>query len=284
VKNGVLGAAGVGYAAIGGRDASTTIHEWGHAFAWLGDEYDAPVYSHEDAVGRWPNVSATSDPETVPWKHWIEAKHPQVGVYEGAAQRAKGAWKPTSSGCAMASDEEFCPVCTEVLVLRIYSLVDPIDSCAPPEHTIEGEAPLVVGEEPLVLRVRTLKPATHALEVRWWMLPRHRAALSIPALAESRGEESEEDSLDDLSRKLGRGARGPLAPLDDKPTATSRSDDDGEHEFSIRAQDHAPGSYRVICRVVDTTKLRGERWPLVLEDELDLLQSERGWWIEIPAR
>jgi hypothetical protein len=38
----------------------------------------------------------------------------------------------------------------------------------------------------------------------------------------------------------------------------------------------------VICRVKDTTKLRGEKWPWVLKDELGLLESERAWWIEVP--
>ena len=39
VKQGVLGTGGGGFATIGGRNAKTTIHEWGHAFAGLGDEY-----------------------------------------------------------------------------------------------------------------------------------------------------------------------------------------------------------------------------------------------------
>ena len=34
----------------------------------------------------------------VPWVHWLEAKHPGVGVYEGAAGRVKGAWRPTTTG------------------------------------------------------------------------------------------------------------------------------------------------------------------------------------------
>ena len=42
-----------------------------------------------------------------------------------------------------------------------------------------------------------------------------------------------------------------------------------------------PGRYRVVCRAVDTTKLRGEKWPWVLSDPHHLLQSERAWWVRV---
>ena len=31
----------------------------------------------------------------------------------------------------------------------------------------------------------------------------------------------------------------------------------------------------------DTTELRGEKFPWVLKDDLDLLESERVWWLEV---
>src|SRR5690349_17028552 len=71
VKNGVLGTGGGGFAVIGGRDASTTIHEWGHAFGHLGDEYETQQAAHQGPPGESPNVAATSDPKLVPWAHWI---------------------------------------------------------------------------------------------------------------------------------------------------------------------------------------------------------------------
>jgi hypothetical protein len=77
------------------------------------------------------NVSSTPDPTKVPWAHWIAAKNPVVSVYEGAAGRARGAWKPTSGECVMDHADFFCPVCQEAVVLRIYSLVDPIETSAP---------------------------------------------------------------------------------------------------------------------------------------------------------
>ena len=68
-------------------------------------------------------------------------------------------------GCVMSNGEFFCVVCQEALVLRIYSIVDPIESCSPAAVPQGIREPYKVGEEPLELRVQVMKPATHALEV-----------------------------------------------------------------------------------------------------------------------
>lgn len=52
--------------------------------------------------------------------------------------------------------------------------------------------------------------------------------------------------------------------------------------LKLRAKDLEPGRYRVVCRVRDTTKVKGDRHPWVLADEHDLLVSERAWWVEVP--
>jgi len=83
VRQGVLGTGGRGIAVVGGTDARTTIHEFGHAFAGLSDEYDAQQVVHPGPVRNGINVSSTPDPTKVPWAHWIAAKNPVVGVYEG---------------------------------------------------------------------------------------------------------------------------------------------------------------------------------------------------------
>jgi hypothetical protein len=42
-----------------------------------------------------------------------------------------------------------------------------------------------------------------------------------------------------------------------------------------------PGLYRVVCRARDTTEIRGEKTPWVLRDEAGVLESERGWWVQV---
>lgn len=279
VKNGVLGTGGGGFAVIGGREVRTVIHEFGHSFGWLGDEYDT-AQSHgqaSGAVGARANISPTDDPKLVPWAHWLAAKHPGVGVYEGAAGRVKGAWRPTSSGCVMDSSEAFCVVCREALVLRIYSIVDPIDACDPPAIRQGSSESIQVGDEGVTLKVDVLKPSTHALEVSWWVLSEGQLPKS-GAGASSNG--STQDSAGTAGPK-DRTKRGPLRELPGTAKQTARKNNTGSHSFQLTRTELGPGRHRVVCRVRDTTIVKNEKWPWVLDDPLDLLASERGWWLEV---
>ena len=277
VKTGVLGTGGGGIATIGGREVRTVIHEFGHAFAGLGDEYQS-AQSHAQGSGpvrECVNVAATEDRSAVPWKHWLDAKHPGVGVYEGASGRPRGAWRPTSSGCVMDSAEAFCVVCREALVLRIHSIVDPIDACTPrPMRRASAEA-LLLGEEGLEFRVDTLQPRSHAVEVRWWVLPEG----ALPRSGE--GASSTDD--EGLAGPADRTKRGPLAPIEAPPAQEVLASSTGKHVFRMQRSDWKPGRYRVVCRARDATKLRGERFPWVLSDPEGLLESERAWWVEMRA-
>ncbi|MBL8861650.1 MAG: hypothetical protein JNK02_06520 [Planctomycetes bacterium] len=271
VKNGVLGTGGGGIATIGGREYTTTVHEWGHAFGRLGDEYDSEQSAHQGATGRAPNVSDTGDPAQVPWAHWLEAKHPSVGVYEGAAARRKGAWKPTTSGCTMQSGERFCVVCQEALVLRIYAFVDPIDATTPEPQPHRSAPPLQVGPEGLEIEVRVMRPSSHELEVTWWILPEARFPVTGGAAPGARSTTSKD-----------RAKRGRLEPLGDAPHRKPRREASGRHVLRIAPKDLPSGKHLVVCRAKDTTEIRGERWPWVLSDPDGLLESERSWWIEVP--
>lgn len=284
VKNGVLGTGGGGYAVIGGREVRTIIHEFGHSFGGLGDEYQS-AQSHGQAsgnVGERANVSGTDDPKAVPWSHWLAAKHPGVGVYEGAAGRVKGAWRPTSSGCVMDSSEAFCVPCREALVLRIYSIVDPIDACAPPAIRQGSSESIQVGEEGVTLSVDVLRPATHALEVSWWVLSEGQLPKSgAGAPGESR---STQDSAGTAGPK-DRTKRGPLQALPGTAKQIARRNNTGSHSFRLTRTDLGPGRHRVVCRVRDTTIVKNDKWPWVLDDPLDLLTCERAWWLEVaPAK
>ncbi len=263
VKRELSGTGGGGVAVIGGRSERTVIHEWGHAFGGLSDEY--ATRTHDRGQPREGiNVALTDDPRRVPWAHWIEARAPRVGAYQGAAGQVRGVWKPTSGGCVMEDGEFFCAICQEALVLAIHRYVDPIDGAEPDAHPRgAGEAlPLV---DTLDFAVRVLQPATHALEVEWHLFP----AESTPAEPQARGAD--------------RRTRGPLTPLEGKPLFRTRPDRDGRHTLRLSAKDLEPGLYRLLCRVTDTTRLRGERLPWVLKDPQGLLQSERGWWIRVPG-
>lgn len=274
VKNGVLGTGGGGVATIGGREYTTTVHEWGHAFGQLGDEYETAQSAHQGAPGRSANVSDVDDPEKVPWAHWLKAKHPGVGVHEGAAARPKGAWRATTTGCTMASGERFCLVCQEQLVLRIYAYVDPIDACTPDPQPNRSKDVLTVGPEPLTFDVQVMRPTSHALDVTWWILP--EARFPSTGAGSTPGARA-------LAAPKDRTRRGALVPITDEPFRAPKGEKDGKHTLTIGEKDLEPGKYLVVCRAKDTTMLRGEKWPWVMKDEAGLLESERAWWITVKA-
>ena len=282
VKNGVLGSGGDGVATIGGMGTLITLHEWGHAFADLGDEYATKIRDDATPTTR-VNVALTDDPERVPWRHWIEARVPGIGLYEGAAAQVRDAWRPTASGCLMNDGESYCRVCREAAVLRIYSLVDPIEDCHPPAP--DSDAGLILRWDALEFTVRVLQPAEHHLEVRWWLVPQERLVDAHTSELPPRD--------DPVGRTRTRGSdgvfgdrrdRGRLPNIAERPLHTSRrGDHEGVHRLVLKPGEVDPGRYRLICRARDTTEIPGEKWPWVLSDPHGLLESERAWWIWVPG-
>ena len=156
---GMSGTGGGNIATVAGPDPVTIVHEWGHAFGGLGDEYT--VYTHPRGnVRSAPNISNTGDPERVPWKHFIERKVPGIGVYRGGAGRLKGAWRPVTTNCLMHQGREFCRVCRERMVLRIHEFVDPIEGCEPEASPTRSQSRRVTRRQGLLpLRDRHHAPA-----------------------------------------------------------------------------------------------------------------------------
>ena len=273
-KLGVLGSGGGGIATIGGRNMKTTLHEFGHSFGRLSDEYSSETHKRGPTKAN-VNVTDNPDPDRAPWKHFIDAKVPGVDMYQGADGRARGAWRPTANGCIMGAGEFYCPVCREQLVKLIYSMVDPIDRVAPAPHRSRSDEEHVVEGKELVLEVTAMQPASHMLQVEWWVFPAADAPRSTVS----------DSSFAAPAKRGRRSTRNPveLAPIEAKPDQRSKGKRDGEHEFRFKRSAFEPGRYRVICRVTDPAKLRGDRHPWVLKDDRGLLQSEVGWWVRVPA-
>jgi len=106
-------------------------HEFGHAFAGLGDEYgaDGSVEDFYDlSYEPWePNLTTLVD-FSKKWKSMVSEKTPiptpdtqenskVVGAFEGAGYVQKGVYRPVHD-CSMRSirDDDFCPVCTKAII------------------------------------------------------------------------------------------------------------------------------------------------------------------------
>ena len=96
------------------------VHEFGHSFGGLGDEYtygnDDPMY-FPDTEPWEPNLT-TKATAFIKWENLI--KEGKAGRYEGGGYLEKGVWRGCEN-CRMRTNEEpeFCPVCQQALVQLI---------------------------------------------------------------------------------------------------------------------------------------------------------------------
>ena len=119
--------------------AKVLIHEFGHGFAGLGDEYDDGSTSYNDIypqnIEPWePNITSLANFDSK-WKNLlpkstlvptpIDKSQPlKLGVYEGAGYVTKGLYRPTPE-CIMRSFKinDFCPVCSKHInrMIELYT-------------------------------------------------------------------------------------------------------------------------------------------------------------------
>lgn len=128
-------------------DEYVLVHEFGHGFAGLGDEYYTSSVAYSDFYPRgvepWePNVTALLPGAPVKWGAQIPAGVPiptpedparfgaGAGVFEGAGYAAKGLYRPAID-CKMFSKGKrgFCPVCRKAIEDMIESLVQGKGEC-----------------------------------------------------------------------------------------------------------------------------------------------------------
>lgn len=275
---GILGMGGGGIANVGRPDKSVTVHEFGHAFVGLLDEYSNNPGTPLEPI-RAPNASTTDDREKVPWAHFLRAKVPGVDVVLGGATYYKGVWKP-SKNCAMNSAGHlgYCPVCREACVLRIYSYVNPIDTFEP-SNTQEL---IVNANSDKVVSVTPMKPRSHALDVSWFVEP-IAEDVAMPEIAERTTGPRPRNRLYDLlgGRTGARAAEdraAMAAPPQGKKDAlgTTRKGKDGAIENVFPVGRLKPGRYRVTADVSDPT-------PFVLLDEKHLLEERTTWFVKVVA-
>lgn len=106
----------------GSHNVTTMIHEVGHSFGSLGDEYELQVYPNYNPEGR-PNLDNTDDIELVKWNHFID--HPLYGyvrTYEGGGYTTTGIWRPEVNSIMRGSSDRFNAPSREALVQRILDI------------------------------------------------------------------------------------------------------------------------------------------------------------------
>jgi hypothetical protein len=146
----------------GGNSSSLEIgvHEFGHSFANLADEYDSggpERYSGSEPPE--PNVSTltASEMETRErkWHRWLD--DPLVDTFEGAKYSRRGIYRPTDDSIMRTLGKPFGPVNAEQVVINVYRSVRPIDDATPGGSYALGAD----------FYVQPVRPLDHALDIQW---------------------------------------------------------------------------------------------------------------------
>ena len=116
------------YAAGNGAAREVALHEVGHSFARLADEYGG---FPETYSGSEPGeINVTTDPTGEKWAEWLGYIDPVlglVGAYEGGRYYDFGIFRPTLDSKMRVLGQPFDPIAREAFVLGFYALVDPLD-------------------------------------------------------------------------------------------------------------------------------------------------------------
>ncbi len=290
-KFGELGMAelGNGLANCGKPTNSVTVHEFGHAFVGLLDEYQGNPSPPPPIRG----INATTDLKDIPWQHFLDRKIKVVGTFEGGATFNKGVWRPAAV-CAMnaaGAGMGYCPVCREATVLRIYATVDPIDKM---NHDPQTELKAVEGDATEIV-VTPMQPKSHDLKCEWYV-DRIMDSDPGPQKAAAGGQTT------DGSRTIRNGSRGsdvrgegrdgtaydapPFGDLSD----LGRVDKSGDRKkgegtkFVFPAGKLPRGRWQVTVRVWDTTEWKDVPYPLVLKDPKHLLEERETWFVTVTKK
>ena len=129
--------------------AELMLHEVGHSFGLLADEYGGGGPACDNTVEPpVVNVTRESTASSIKWSYWIEpgtrvpATDTMPGVvsaYEGALYCDSGLYRPTFASKMRSLSKPFEQVNTEQLIRRIYNLVSPIDAVSPTTTELRSE-------------------------------------------------------------------------------------------------------------------------------------------------
>jgi hypothetical protein len=157
---------GAGYTNLGtvaghnGAAIEIALHEFGHSFASLADEYDygGPA-NYPDPEPSEQNITIYPEAQHLAqkkkWWRWLDL--PNVSTFQGADYSRFGIYRPTFDSKMRSLGRPFEEVNAERLVRNVYRFVRPIDA-ATPEGAYALDADFFVDP---------VDPVSHALDVQW---------------------------------------------------------------------------------------------------------------------
>ena len=132
VNDSIYGGGGGSYATYAGGNSSAlevALHENGHSFSQLADEYGGNTAPYTG--GEPGEVDVTKDPTGAKWSRWLGYNDPTgsvVGAYNGGRYYDSGIYRPTANSKMRALGAPFNAVSREKIIQDIYAIVHPLDS------------------------------------------------------------------------------------------------------------------------------------------------------------
>jgi len=155
VNDSRYGGGGGTYAVYAGGNSSATeiaLHENGHSFNKLADEYGGPgTYTAAEPV----ELNVTKNSTGAKWSQWLGYNDPKtglVGAYQGGRYFDAGIYRPSSNSKMRSLGRPFDPIAREKIILDIYAIIDPLDGWLsntlplnnPPELWVDTIDPAII--------------------------------------------------------------------------------------------------------------------------------------------
>ncbi len=155
------------------------IHEVGHSFGLLADEYDYGTCNTTVEPGAL-NVTMETNRNSIKWNQsggppdgWIEPStalptndtvNAQPGLYVGANYCTQNVYRPTYNSMMRQLGREFEQINEELLVRRIYAFVSPLESYMPVNSNVS-----LSGNSQQAFNVSTLNTVSGTVSTEWFL-------------------------------------------------------------------------------------------------------------------
>ena len=159
VNTTMYGGAGGTFAVFSRHQSSTeiAIHEIGHSFAGLSDEYWAGF----NYAGENSNMTEDNNPETIIWNPWLYDNEIGIYPYEYPGDQ----WFRPHQNCKMQFlGPPFCSVCAEQTVRAVYGVLDPIDTYYPYELELD-----IFPSDVISFSIVPILPSPSNLDINWFI-------------------------------------------------------------------------------------------------------------------
>ena len=181
VNDSVYGGSGgaIPVASTHASSAEIMLHELGHSFGGLADEYStsppACVNTIEPAEA---NATLQTQRDSIKWGYWIDSATPVPtqmtapaipGLYLGSRYCTTGLYRPTYDSKMRTLGKQFEQINTQELIKQIYEIVSLIESSQPTDSQITSSG------QSISFSVVTPAPLTHSLQTRWFVDGTERA-------------------------------------------------------------------------------------------------------------